>query len=411
MTSTANIVLNIHKKLKDGTHSVSLEIIKNGKRLTLKALKVKCTQKEWNQRKNLLKVDTNHTKTTYRNFEKANRYLKEVKERAEAILLDFHTNKTDFTKEMFLKAFLGKSDTNDKVFDFFEEIINEKKEGKQSFRTLVDTKNALFKFHPYKSLTFTQLDYKFLAKFEAHLRSRGNIGGGISVRMRSIRSIFNEAIRRNIALSKDYPFDTYKISNLKEEKPKVRLSLEEMKSFASFNAKEHPKLEVFHKLFLFSYYARGMNFIDMMLLRWEDISGERIYYKRSKTGKHFDIHINTKLQELLNFFKENYPIETGYIFPILLKKGLSNKQIEYRRKKVLTQYNAGLKKIANAVGIKKSLSSNVARHSFSSNLQINGYNAETIKEALGHKSVKYTRVYLDNFPKSQIDDMANSLAV
>ncbi|MBT3243775.1 MAG: hypothetical protein HN352_11515 [Bacteroidetes bacterium] len=69
--------------------------------------------------------------------------------------------------------------------------------------------------------------------------------------------------------------------------------------------------------FLFSYYAWGINFIDMAYLRWDKkIQGNYIVYSRVKTRhtKTFRIKINTQLTEILDQFR-NYS-SRKYVFPI-----------------------------------------------------------------------------------------------
>ena len=73
------------------------------------------------------------------------------------------------------------------------------------------------------NLSFREITSVFLDKYEVFLRKWGRTDGGISVRMRAIRAIYNRAIDRNIVKSNFYPFRAYKIAKLKGKKGKKEL--------------------------------------------------------------------------------------------------------------------------------------------------------------------------------------------
>ena len=52
-------------------------------------------------------------------------------------------------------------------------------------------------------------------KYETHLRANGCNDGGIGVRMRELRAVFNDAIKKGVTQEKYYPFKIYKVSKLK----------------------------------------------------------------------------------------------------------------------------------------------------------------------------------------------------
>ncbi len=65
-------------------------------------------------------------------------------------------------------------------------------------RVYYDTLNSIMRFQRNRHLTFKEINYTYLEKYENYLRSRGGTDGGIGVRMRGIRALFNFAIKRNI---------------------------------------------------------------------------------------------------------------------------------------------------------------------------------------------------------------------
>src|SRR5690606_6997008 len=152
----------------------------------------------------------------------------------------------------------------------------------------VQTKNAMLHYHP-GVLWLKDVTPQFLENFEIFMRERGNQEGGMAYKFRQLRALFNDAINKEFVYLKYDPCKIDKISKLKARAHKRALTIEELKAFKNVNLKPHPLLINAHNYFMFSFYTRGMNFKDQMLLRWENIQGNKLIYARSKTRKKFAI--------------------------------------------------------------------------------------------------------------------------
>lgn len=153
---------------------------------------------------------------------------------------------------------------------------------------------------------------------------------------------------------------------------------------------------------MFSFFNMGMNFHDMAQLRWTDITGERINYKRTKTGKLFSIKILPPVQEILNFYRE-HNANSSYVFPILDE---TYPTLEKRRQRItsgLRAFNKHLKIFAKQVELEGKVTSYVSRHSWATILKRMGVSTTVISEGLGHASEKTTQVYLDSFENETLD--------
>lgn len=70
------------------------------------------------------------------------------------------------------------------------------------------------------------------------------------------------------------------------------------------------------------------------------------------------------------------------------------------------RYNSYLKELAAICGIKKNLSSHIARHTFATTVTLaNGVPIETVSKMLGHTSIKTTQIYAKVVEKKVSDDM------
>ena len=120
--------------------------------------------------------------------------------------------------------------------------------------------------------------------------------------MRTIRAIYNKAIKKNIVSEKYYPFKGFKIKT--EPTIKRSLNKEHISALEKINLKDQPDLDFAKDIFLFSFYNRGMNFIDVFYLTKKEIQEGRIVYRRQKTGKPFSIKITHQAQSIIDKYQK-----------------------------------------------------------------------------------------------------------
>lgn len=385
-----------NKPDRDGFYPIILRINKNRKSKIV-TLGICCKKEHWDQENNLIK------RGDKRHLQK-NEVLINLQKKAQRIIDDYQSEGLDFTLAEFEQKLRGKEREKITVNDLFQEKIKFlMSAGKiEAAQPLITSQKSLLKFAK-RNLKFRELTPEFLRKYEIFLRSQGSSEGGVAFKMREIRSIFNDAIDDGHVPYDIYPFRKYKLSKLKGESRKIALSLEDWELFRKADLSENPHLINSHKYFLFSYYTRGMNFKDMMYLKWDNIKAGKIYYTRSKTKKRFVIRITAPVQEVLDFFTSG-DNESSFIFPILLRERMTPQQIFNRKHKVLRRYNKDLREIAEIVVIPDRITSYVARHSYATHMKQKGRSIEVISESMGHSSVEVTMSYLKDFEDDYLDD-------
>ena len=400
--STVKIVLR-KKQLSNGKFPVCLRVSKNRKSKFFKTI-YNASPNEWDSR-------VGRFKKNYENHIQNNRLLLKLKARALKIITELGIEKDDFTLDDFENNFrIRTNPVQQNLFYFWDEIIQEMTVAGRTGNARVnsDTFNSLKRFVGKTQFTFKELTPKFLHKYESFLRSRGGTDGGIGVRMRAIRAIYNFAIERKIAKEEFYPFRIYKVSKLKGKGLKKALTIEQVKKIVHLDLKKYPYLTNSRNFFVFSFYTRGMNFADMMKLEWEAVDEENIYYTRSKTKGNFTVKILPPVYEILEFYRE-HSLGTKYIFPILLKDNMTPAQIEHRKHKTLVQYNKALKEIAKICNIDKPITSYVARHSFANCLKQKGVATDIISESMGHQNLAITQAYLKELDSSVLNEAVELL--
>ena len=157
-----------------------------------------------------------------------------------------------------------------------------------------------------------------------------------------------------------------------------------------------PELEFARDLYLFSFYAQGMAFVDIVLLKKSSICNGILTYSRHKSKQLIRIAVTPQMQEIMDKYK------TGgeYIFPILNKQDSSEYKL-YRL--ALGRINRHLRRIAAMIDIKVPLTTYTARHTWATLARDYGAPVSVISAGLGHTSEEMTRVYLKEFDVSLLD--------
>jgi site-specific recombinase XerD len=395
-------ILLRNKPNKEGRYPVVLKIIKDRK-IKVITLGINCLEKDWDK-------TNGQFKKSEKNYMQRNRALLKKKEEALKIIDDFFLEGTDFTLNQFEAKFRGRKSSKVTVSEFWIEKISDLNRAGRTgnARAYKDVYNSFFKFHTNKNLVFREITPTLLDKFETYLRSNNNTDGGIGVKMRELRALFNDAIKKGVVDVKYYPFNIFKVSKFKSKGLKKALTRNEMRLMEAFDTDLNPHLIDTKNYMLFSYYMGGMNFHDLMKLKWENIQGDRILYIRSKTKGRFSVKMQEPVKKVIAYYKtQNRP--TSYVFPILLKENLTPMQIENRKHKTLSKFNKQLKEIAEIQNVEQNVTSYVIRHSFATNLKFAGISTDIIGESMGHHDVSITQAYLKEFENDIIDDAMKKL--
>ena len=251
-------------------------------------------------------------------------------------------------------------------------------------------------------LLFSEIDYPLLEKFSNHLVKKGLKINSISNYIRTIRAIYNKAIKLKVVERSFYPF--YDISIKSEKTAKRAISKDDILKLKHIPLKKHSTAGRSLNYFLLSFYLRGISFTDLAYLTTNNIIDGRIEYKRRKTHKNYSIKV---LPEAEILFQQFEIVGSKYLLPIL-----SNDAVEdsLKTKKVIRQCikttNKYLKRLSVELELGSPVTTYTSRHSFGTIAKRLGYSNELIAEALGHEyGNKITNIYLDTFDTDVLDAM------
>lgn len=161
-------------------------------------------------------------------------------------------------------------------------------------------------------------------------------------------------------------------------------------------------------LFLFGFYAQGMAFVDIAYLKWKNISGNRIIYRRHKSKQLIQIVITPQIKSIIDEHGNNTNNAEEYVFSVI--KNNANEYTQYRT--ALGRTNRHLKIISAKLKIDPPLTTYTARHTWATLAREYGAPVSAISAGLGHTKEEMTLVYLkelDLAPLHRINKMVNNL--
>ena len=256
-----------------------------------------------------------------------------------------------------------------------------------------------------EDIEFSQINYTFLVKLEHWHLSKGNKYNSLSVYMRTLRAIFNKAIKMEVAKKEWYPFDRYKIRN--DRTVKRAITREQMRTIENFKTTKGTMHWHAKNMFLFSFYNLGINFTDMARLTPANIVDNRLVYTREKTGRVYSNELFEESYEILNQYLKGKK-KDDYIFSVIKKQSKKEEDIRRDIKNGLKQQNKYIQKIQAELEIDTKLTTYVARHSWANIGKVKNVAVPVLSEGLGHQDIKTTQIYLDTFDNDRIDE-ANRL--
>ena len=276
---------------------------------------------------------------------------------------------------------------------------------------------SLLRFCSPRKIKFKDVDYVFITDYMHYLRARGVAENTVHMYLSNFRAICNKARKQGVKVGKDNPFADLDIR--RRETVKRALSKEEIALIASVNLRRHPRLEQARDLFMFSFYCRGMSFVDMAYLQQEDIRDGMIHYRRRKTGQTYSVRIIPEVQSILDRYRETC---SPWALPVLLEFGaagllrplvyngtttderrLFDEKLYLRYKYSLSHYLRFFRDMCKRLDLPVKLSFNVARHSWASLARKQGIPVSVISVGLGHTSERTTQIYLDELDNSTVD--------
>lgn len=248
------------------------------------------------------------------------------------------------------------------------------------------------------SFTVDRLTPQLLESYQAYLRQKGNKPNTVWYYLYQLRAVYRKAIAMNIIFPDTDPFAGIEMKKEKTSKRAIRPS--QLRQVASADLSQvRDTVGVARDLFMFSFYTRGMSFVDMCYLRKENIRGDTLSYRRRKTGQLLEMKIEPELKELIDKYADPH---SPYLLPMLRKDD------SYRAYRLVQRkLNKNILKVGEQLGFSFPLTFYVARHTWATIARDAGVSISVISTSLGHTTEKTTSIYLADISHNILDEANN----
>ncbi len=296
--------------------------------------------------------------------------------------------------DAIVKRFVESSDEA-YFFSFMESVIAQlrKLNKARTSETYTSALSSFMNFRNGKDLPHDEITSDLMMEYEAWLKGRDVSMNTSSFYMRILRAVYNRAVERGLTENRS-PFKHVYTGIYKTVKR--ALSWENIKRIKALDLSGKPSLDLARNIFLFSFYTRGMSFVDIAYLKKKDLQNGTLTYRRRKTGQQLFIKWEKCMQEIVDKYDTEDSI---YLLPIIRKEG--NERSQYRN--ALHTINDNLKKVAELAGLQTNLTLYCARHSWASIAKSKNIPISVISEGMGHDSESTTQIYLASLDNSLID--------
>lgn len=297
---------------------------------------------------------------------KLNSYLLNERGRFNDIILDLQYRKESITFDKVINCY-QKPLSNNCFLEFFSSELELLKNG-LAYKTYKDYLVSFNNLKEYrKSLSFEEIDYKFLVQYDIWLKSvKKRNQNSRYHNFAAIRKFINLAIK--YGYTKNYPFTEFKFKQKSVERE--FLNEDEVRSLQNLFCSNglSRKLRVTLAHFLFTCYT-GVAADDLRHKERLKFTDELLVFERGKTKHLVKVPLTSKA------------------------KMIKDEVLMSSLKQSSSRTNNDLKDIMELAGINKHITYHAGRHTFAIISLMKGISLSVISKVLGHTSTKTTEIY------------------
>lgn len=393
--ASIKLYYDTRSRSKDGTSPVKLLVTQKGSGLYI-ALNVRLTPAEWDA------FNAELAAGPKMRLSGKGRFIHDQRLRAETFLLDLRrTEDVDGmgTKELRdrISAHLSGAEyrpSGGRFVPHYERFVS-RRNAKGTKDLYNQTLSKMRKFEPVlDGFRFEDITTAWLNDFDTFLKE--TTSSNIRNRhFRQIKAVFNDAIAERATTWN--PFVGFKMPKLEATRHRD-MTVEQLRQLRDYPCMPWQKEYV--DMFMLSFYLIGINIVDLLTARKEDVHDGRLDYVRSKTGRPYSIKIEPEAQAII----DRYPGKDWLLSPMDRYADHKNylQHMNNALKKVGLHYVTSREKVGEALF--PGISSYWARHAWGTIAFDAGDSLDGVGLSLGHSWVtkSITAVYV-NFGHKRVD--------
>ncbi|MEC3874619.1 tyrosine-type recombinase/integrase [Chryseobacterium salviniae] len=392
--ATCTLILDKRIKLKKESYNLSIRVIDGKNQLYLNISKM--TEAQYV--KIFVKKEMEIRMVEFR------KNCQEQVAKVEKIISELRT----FDRNLIKKLFFGKDEEVNqkdpkltlKLNDLFTIYCDEN--GHLSIRTKIHIKQSKNVFtREYNDLTIMEITPEFLKKIERKRLQEGVSISSINSNFRDLRTVINYFMKKKNILPAHYfyPFGKGGYSICEYFPKKQVFTNDEISKIINLDEFESSDEEFARDIWELLYRCNGINFADLLRLRWDQRKGNCFVFFRKKTEntrkkmrQEIVVPINQKVENIISKVGDkNSPFLLGF-----LKDGYTDENFDYMNRKIRKNVNKSLKQISERLNLSITLQLKTARDSYATVLRRNGVSIDLISEMLTHSNTTVTKHYLDS---------------
>lgn len=314
--------------------------------------------------------------------------------RLKKVITQLETEQGKYTADDVITAY-HKLTNEVSLFSFWHSIIAQLKQlGKvRTSETYTATLKSFMAFRGDQDVPLDGISSDMMLLYEAYLKTRDVRMNTISFYMRNLRAVYNRAVEKGLT-PQNNPFRH--VYTGVDKTVKRAIPIKDIKALKELDLSMRPSLDFARDMFMFSFYTRGMSFVDMAYLKKTDLQNGILTYRRRKTGQELTIKWEKCMAEIIAKYPEN---KTDFFLPIIKEEGNDRRQYD----NALHLVNYRLKELSTMLKLQRPLTMYVARHSWASAAKAKNVPLSVISEGMGHDSEATTQIYLASLETSVVD--------
>ena len=213
------------------------------------------------------------------------------------------------------------------------------------------------------------LDETDVKKYIAYLLSKGHTNTSVNFTISALKFLYEEVLGKSLEIKRPK----------REQKLPTILTKEELRKM--LEGTKNPK----HKLLIEFIYATGTRVSEAVGMKIDDILfNEGVIVIRGKGGKDRWVMLSNKLKEKIKKFLDWRDVESEWLFH---SNANPKRHISIKTAQMI------VKNAARKSNIKKKVTCHTLRHSFATDLLMQGVDLRLVQEFLGHKNIATTQIY------------------
>lgn len=380
------------------------KLLKSGEAPIYVKISVGCTRAEmgigrsvipmlWNSEKGAMKGTTKESR-------QLNMFMQTIQFQLREHLSYLLEDNKRITAMAIKDSFLGITDENETLMTLFEEHNENMKKlididfSKETWEKYDRCKRHIKEFlemkYKRKDISLKEVDHSFISDLETFLKiHKGNSHNTAMKFLANMKKIIRIGMAKGLIRSN--PFANIKLPLKKTD----RGFLNDAELHAIIKAAfPTSRLAYVRDCFLVSCFT-GLAYADLYNLKHEHLvtgsDGKQwIKIKRKKTDVASSIPVLPVVEQIIDRYRNHPACKNNKVLPVLTNQKM----------------NAYLKEIGDVCGIKKNLTTHLARHTFATTVTLNNnVPIESVSKMLGHSSISMTKTYARLLDKKVGQDM------